>query len=79
LPRFKHKVTNYYQNHRRYVKSIDSDQLKGAAKSASDISGGECKPLAVIGDMPVFPCGLIANSVFNGELARAAVLGLNPH
>ncbi|ORY75987.1 ligand-effect modulator 3 family [Leucosporidium creatinivorum] len=60
-----YKLTNYYQNHRRYVKSIDSDQLKGAAKSASDISGGECKPLAVIGNMPVFPCGLIANSVFN--------------
>lgn len=59
-------VTNYYQNHRRYVKSIDSDQLKGAAKSRSDISGGDCKPVDVLGDLPIFPCGLIANSVFNG-------------
>ncbi|KAM0752481.1 endosomal protein [Meredithblackwellia eburnea MCA 4105] len=64
-----YKLTNYYQNHRRYVKSYESGQLQGDAKSASSISGGNCKPVAVESvngeNKPVFPCGLIANSLFN--------------
>lgn len=64
-------VTNYYQNHRRYVKSIDQSQLKGAATSASTLQNGDCKPVAVEGTLPVYPCGLIANSVFNGAFPDA--------
>ncbi|KAI5480429.1 hypothetical protein MNV49_000582 [Pseudohyphozyma bogoriensis] len=60
-----YKLTNYYQNHRRYVKSIESGQLSGDASSASSISGGLCKPVAVQDGKPIYPCGLIANSVFN--------------
>jgi hypothetical protein len=61
-----YKLTNFFQNHRRYVKSLDSDQLKGKGVSTSDLNKGDCKPLAVRDDKAIYPCGLIANSVFNG-------------
>ena len=61
-----YRLTNFYQNHRRYVKSLDSDQLKGKAVPASTIKGGSCDPLRLDPDgKPYYPCGLIANSVFN--------------
>lgn len=70
-----YKLTNFYQNHRRYVKSLDSDQLRGKFVSTGDLNNGDCKPLAVIDNKAVYPCGLIANSWFNGkcrgELQRA--------
>lgn len=62
-----YKLTNFYQNHRRYVKSLNSDQLKGNHVSVGTLSGGDCKPLDVIDGKAVYPCGLIANSVFNGR------------
>jgi len=58
-----YKLTNFYQNHRRYVKSRSDAQLSG-----DDIgSTASCDPLA---DHPtsgkaLYPCGLIANSFFN--------------
>jgi len=61
-----YKLTNYYQNHRRYVNSYDSNQLKGDYVSASTLNSGDCKPLAVTGDGKIiYPCGLIANSLYN--------------
>ncbi|KAF2810746.1 Lem3/Cdc50 [Mytilinidion resinicola] len=64
---FYYRLTNFYQNHRRYVKSIDTDQLKGDAKSASAINSGDCDPLQLDPEtkLPYYPCGLIANSLFN--------------
>lgn len=59
-----YKLTKFYQNHRRYVKSLDMNQLKG---QATKTKGGDCKPLDVIGNLTVYPCGLIANSLFNGS------------
>ncbi|KAN0061075.1 alkylphosphocholine resistance protein lem3 [Thecaphora frezii] len=73
-----YKLTNYYQNHRRYVKSYDSDQLLGNAVSRSTIDGGECKPLDIddtTGKI-VYPCGLIANSVFNDTFADPVLLNV---
>jgi hypothetical protein len=62
------KLTNFYQNHRRYVKSFDSSQLKGSFRSVSDLKNGDCKPVAVVNnEQVVYPCGLIANSMFNGS------------
>lgn len=61
-----YKLTNYYQNHRRYVQSYNSDQFKGQPVSAGTLSGGECDPLSTRDGLPIYPCGLIANSVFNG-------------
>jgi hypothetical protein len=64
---FYYRLTNFYQNHRRYVKSFDSDQLKGVAVSGSTINSSSCDPLTYdpVTFLPYYPCGLIANSVFN--------------
>ena len=68
-PRFRlPSVTNYYQNHRRYVKSINTDQLMGKSVSYSTIDGGDCKPADTTDGKIIYPCGLIANSLFNGGL-----------
>ncbi|KAI0664571.1 cell cycle control protein [Cubamyces menziesii] len=60
-----YKLTNFYQNHRRYVKSLDQNQLRGDHVTADKLKGGDCKPLGAIDNKAVYPCGLIANSVFN--------------
>lgn len=61
-----YQLTNFYQNHRRYVKSFDQDQLKGKARSSKDINGSDCDPLQTDSSgKPYYPCGLIANSQFN--------------
>ncbi|KAF1938461.1 CDC50 family protein-like protein [Clathrospora elynae] len=63
---FYYRLTNFYQNHRRYVKSVDIDQLKGKVRTSNDLSSGDCAPLDVAPDgRPYYPCGLIANSMFN--------------
>ncbi|PWN53763.1 Lem3/Cdc50 [Violaceomyces palustris] len=71
-----YKLTNYYQNHRRYVKSLDTDQLLGKNRTASQLSGGQCKPLDVdqATGKPIWPCGLIANSVFNDTFSNPVLL-----
>lgn len=58
-------LTNFYQNHRRYVKSRDDNQLLG---KISNIVSGDCEPFAYDGDKPIVPCGAIANSLFSDEL-----------
>jgi hypothetical protein len=63
---FYYKLTNFYQNHRRYVKSLNSDQLKGKYVSPKDLDNSDCKPLSTIDGVAIYPCGLIANSLFNG-------------
>ncbi|EPQ49963.1 Lem3/Cdc50 [Gloeophyllum trabeum ATCC 11539] len=72
-----YKLTNFYQNHRRYVKSFDSDQLKGKNVSASTINGGDCKPVDTVGSKIIYPCGLIANSIFNDTFSNLTNLGSN--
>ncbi|RAL59008.1 hypothetical protein DID88_009037 [Monilinia fructigena] len=42
---FYYKLTNFYQNHRRYAKSFDADQLSGKAVSAGTIRSSDCTPL----------------------------------
>nr|XP_019012979.1 transcription regulator [Kwoniella pini CBS 10737]OCF51760.1 transcription regulator [Kwoniella pini CBS 10737] len=69
-----YKLTNYYQNHRRYVMSLDTSQLKGDRRSASQIDSGDCKPITSSGDKPYYPCGLIANSVFNDTYGPVVLL-----
>jgi hypothetical protein len=63
-----YKLTNFFQNHRRYVQSYDPKQLKGEFRSFNNLKNGNCKPAATIGDQIVYPCGLIANSIFNGMI-----------
>lgn len=58
-------LTNYFQNHRRYVKSRDDDQLLGRL---SMTPSSDCAPFAYIDDdpnRPIAPCGAIANSLFS--------------
>ena len=73
-------MDNFYQNHRRYVKSRSFDQLKGADSYADS----DCDPIKLNSDVnpiklpaaydksvnlvlsdPAWPCGLVAKSYFN--------------
>lgn len=62
---FYYGMKNYYQNHRRYLNSWDVNHLRGRNfRSPSP----ECRPFVRLGNLPVVPCGLIANSWFNGNM-----------
>lgn len=65
-------LTNFYQNHRRYVKSRDDDQLLG--KLSTEVSN-DCYPFNKVDDKPIAPCGAIANSLFNDTLSITWVDG----
>jgi len=69
-----YKLTNFYQNHRRYVQSYDPNQLKGKHRTVNDLKNGNCKPLAIDGDQVIYPCGLIANSIFNDTFSNLTLL-----
>lgn len=77
-----YQLTNFYQNHRRYVKSFDQNQLDGKARSAKDINGSDCDPLKGelqadgVTWLPYYPCGLIANSLFNDTYSSPLLLGV---
>jgi hypothetical protein len=79
---FYYKLTNFYQNHRRYVKSRNDEQLKGSTPYPSDLSS--CDPLKEFQMSEtddtvasLYPCGLIANSVFNDTFTASVVSGGN--
>ncbi|KAG5438177.1 hypothetical protein PCANB_003028 [Pneumocystis canis] len=66
-----YKLKNFYQNHRRYVKSISRDQMLGLPKTAAELlRADDCNPLIVNEEgRPIYPCGLIANSFFNDTIS----------
>lgn len=68
---FYYKLSNYYQNHRRYVKSRSDVQLRGD----SSPSTSNCDPLTSDGftGKPLYPCGLVAGSIFS-DVFSASVL-----
>jgi hypothetical protein len=71
-----YKLTNFYQNNRRYVQSLNTGQLQGDYVDPGTLSGSNCKPLAVDSEnRAYYPCGLIANSVFNGAFHWVHCLG----
>jgi len=59
---FYYQLSNFYQNHRRYVKSRSDSQLEGSITDTTN-----CDPLTTNtnNNLPLYPCGLIANSFFN--------------
>ncbi|GAV75019.1 CDC50 domain-containing protein [Cephalotus follicularis] len=57
-----YQLDNYYQNHRRYVKSRSDQQLLHGLEQ-NDLSS--CKPEEYDNGLPIVPCGLIAWSLFN--------------
>jgi hypothetical protein len=76
-----YRLTNFYQNHRRYVKSFDAMQLRGDRLTASGLSAS-CSPLTAPDnktypdgsfsgpDAQYYPCGLIANSMFTDTISN---------
>ncbi|XP_011873433.1 PREDICTED: cell cycle control protein 50A isoform X2 [Vollenhovia emeryi] len=68
-------LTNFYQNHRRYVKSRDDNQLLG---QLSQMVSSDCEPFAYDevtpnNKTPIAPCGAIANSLFSDNLTLYSV------
>ncbi|KAG0280625.1 hypothetical protein BGZ95_009366 [Linnemannia exigua] len=63
-----YKLTNFFQNHRKYTKSLDYKQLAGQITNIEEINGRKgCNFLP--GDTElIYPCGLIANSLFNDTI-----------
>lgn len=74
-----YQLDNFYQNHRRYVKSRSFNQLKGDYLTVDKLA--DCDPIkknsdvgrtlawdkntTLKGDDPAIPCGLVAKSFFN--------------
>ncbi|GMS95393.1 hypothetical protein PENTCL1PPCAC_17568, partial [Pristionchus entomophagus] len=57
---FYYYLENFYQNHRRYVKSRNDQQYLGNLDQISD-----CSPFDPTTKFPIVPCGAVANSLFN--------------
>jgi hypothetical protein len=65
-----YELTNFYQNHRRYVQSRSFPQTMGTIYTDSS-NLVACDPLRVnpTTGKVLHPCGLIANSFFNGAFS----------
>lgn len=62
---FYYGLKNFYQNHRRYVKSRDDYQLLGNIFAPGSLNS-ECAPYDKFNSTVQYaPCGAIANSLFN--------------
>ncbi|ODV85109.1 hypothetical protein CANARDRAFT_7762 [[Candida] arabinofermentans NRRL YB-2248] len=64
-----YKLTNFYQNHRKYVESYDWQQLRGKAVAYDDVES-DCSPMRYRDSKIIYPCGLVANSMFNDTFAN---------
>ncbi|RYH16272.1 hypothetical protein EON65_30385 [archaeon] len=62
-----YELQNYYQNHRRYVSSVDYYQLNGEMVSETSLQSTCVENIKTNGQL-LNPCGLIAGSFFTGEL-----------
>lgn len=64
---FYYALRNFYQNHRRYVRSKSDSQLYGTHVSPNSLTS--CQPYATFTNetktYAILPCGMIANSLFN--------------
>ena len=74
-------LTNFYQNHRRYVRSRDDNQLHGDEMSPDSLQS-DCEPykkrkLNASVEYGIAPCGAIANSLFNGRLMSTCITDCN--
>ncbi|KAI7859008.1 CDC50/LEM3 family [Circinella umbellata] len=69
-----YRLTNFYQNHRKYVKSLSYNQLNGESLTAGD-ADASCAPIGRAPDDKLYyPCGLIANSMFNDSFSSLTLL-----
>lgn len=71
-----YELTNFYQNHRRYVKSKSEDQIQGKVLASGAAGLKDCEPLITREEGStktiLHPCGLIAQSFFNDTFALAS-------
>lgn len=70
-----YELNNFYQNYRKYMMSKDLNQLTGSLKDQDEVSAENCEPLNKIGDITIYPCGLIANTLFNDVIKLKSVTG----
>lgn len=63
-----YNLENYYQNHRRYVKSRNDQQYLGDLTNVKDCAPFDIDPAT---KKPIAPCGAIANSIFNDTFTLA--------
>ncbi|OAA53381.1 lem3 cdc50 family protein [Niveomyces insectorum RCEF 264] len=74
---FYYHLTNFYQNHRRYVNSFYDKQLKGDVFDSGSVHDSNCDPLRLNATgAPYYPCGLIANSLFNDTFTNPVLLNV---
>lgn len=75
-----YRLEKFYANHRRYVKSFSEDQIIGKAADEDTVkhtTGQNCEPMSVDDDGKIiYPCGLIANSMFNDTFS-STLSGVN--
>lgn len=71
-----YRLSNFYQNHRRYVQSFNENQINGKAQTGEQLKHtDDCKPLITNSEgIPYYPCGLIANSFFNDTFSTLTLL-----
>jgi len=65
---FYYELDNFYQNHRRYVKSRADGLLAGTTMTSlktAQTDAASCDPAEYNGGKIMYPCGLIASSSFN--------------
>ncbi|CAJ1958207.1 unnamed protein product [Sphenostylis stenocarpa] len=65
-----YQLDNFYQNHRRYVKSRSDEQLRDRSEENSTST---CKPEDTANGKAIVPCGLIAWSLFNDTYSFSRV------
>mmetsp|Transcript_23148 Transcript_23148/g.58149 ORF Transcript_23148/g.58149 Transcript_23148/m.58149 type:complete len:362 (+) Transcript_23148:449-1534(+) len=73
-----YQLDNFYQNHRRYVKSRSSEQLQGDTGTGVDTQ--DCAPKQYANNDPsllINPCGLVAWSYFNDTYQFHRCAGAN--
>ncbi|CAG8708410.1 13179_t:CDS:2 [Racocetra persica] len=69
-----YRLTNFYQNERNYARSLDTDQLKGKIIDKEKIKRGGCKNFGVLHGTIIYPCGLLANSMFNDTIGNLTLI-----
>lgn len=68
-------LSNFFQNHRIYVKSRDDAQLNGQSVDTTNINKN-CKPYAKPNNIVIYaPAGAIANSMFNDTFTMSGAAG----
>lgn len=81
-----YELDNFYQNHRKFIKSVSIEQLAGQVFNTSSLS--DCDPITSVADLginktfggyylpqsaPANPCGLYARAFFNDTYSLSSI------